>query len=123
MDKVLRSRVIRFRRRRQAGLSNVAGLGSRRAAGIRAGAAFAVFCALSSAVYLFNDLADREADRLHPTKRFRPIASGAVAPAVAGTTAALALLRAARHVAELHGGLMSVDCLDGSTTLTRKKSR
>jgi 4-hydroxybenzoate polyprenyltransferase len=62
------------------------------ASGIRAGAAFAVFCALSSAVYLFNDLADREADRLHPIKRFRPIASGAVAPAVAGTTAAILLV-------------------------------
>jgi 4-hydroxybenzoate polyprenyltransferase len=62
------------------------------ASGIRAGAAFAVFCALSSAVYLFNDLADREADRLHPIKRFRPIASGAVAPTVAGTTAAILLV-------------------------------
>ena len=37
---------------------------------------FAAFCALSSAVYLLNDLADRESDRRHPTKRTRPIASG-----------------------------------------------
>ena len=35
---------------------------------------FAAFCALSGAVYLFNDLADRKADQEHPVKRRRPIA-------------------------------------------------
>ena len=38
--------------------------------------AFAIFCALSGAVYLFNDVADRAADQNHPLKRERPIASG-----------------------------------------------
>ena len=37
--------------------------------------AFATFTAASAAVYLVNDVADREADRLHPTKRYRPIAA------------------------------------------------
>ena len=39
-------------------------------------AAFALFCALSGAVYLFNDVADRAQDRLHPQKRLRPVAAG-----------------------------------------------
>lgn len=37
------------------------------------------FCALSAAVYLFNDLQDLESDRNHPVKRYRPLASGQVA--------------------------------------------
>lgn len=45
--------------------------------------ASAAFCALSGAVYLFNDLLDRKADREHPTKRFRPLASGEVKVRVA----------------------------------------
>lgn len=42
-----------------------------------------VFCMLSSVVYVVNDYADREADRLHPVKQKRPIASGEVDPGAA----------------------------------------
>src|SRR4051794_28334159 len=52
---------------------------------------FVAFCAISSAGYLLNDLRDREHDRLHPEKRDRPIASGALAP---GTAAGLAVVLA-----------------------------
>jgi 4-hydroxybenzoate polyprenyltransferase len=52
--------------------------------------AFAVFCALSSAVYLLNDVRDREADRVHPVKSRRAIASGDLSVTVA-LTAAIAL--------------------------------
>lgn len=44
---------------------------------------FALFCLISSAVYLFNDIADVEADRNHPEKKFRPIASGKLPMSVA----------------------------------------
>lgn len=53
----------------------------------RALLAFAAFCAGSSAIYLLNDVRDREADRHHPLKRQRPIASGAVSVGVAVVTA------------------------------------
>jgi 4-hydroxybenzoate polyprenyltransferase len=49
--------------------------------------AFAIFCALSGAVYLVNDLVDRDADRRHPLKARRPIAAGAVPAPVAAWTA------------------------------------
>jgi 4-hydroxybenzoate polyprenyltransferase len=52
-------------------------------------AAFVIFCGLSGVVYLINDVADRDKDRLHPLKRRRPIAAGAVSPSLALGTAGL----------------------------------
>jgi len=49
--------------------------------------AFVAFCMLSSAGYVWNDLRDVAADRLHPTKRRRPIAAGQVPPWLAATLA------------------------------------
>jgi 4-hydroxybenzoate polyprenyltransferase len=46
-------------------------------------AAFLIFCGLSGAVYLVNDVLDRAADAQHPIKRHRPIASGALSTGVA----------------------------------------
>ena len=44
----------------------------------KASVAFVVFCLAASSIYLVNDVRDVEADRQHPSKRFRPIAAGVV---------------------------------------------
>jgi 4-hydroxybenzoate polyprenyltransferase len=82
-----------------------------------AAAAFLVFCGLSGAVYLLNDVADRDKDRLHPDKRLRPVASGRLAPGpavvaavvliVAGLLAALALSRPFALAAAAYVGLLA----------------
>ena len=55
----------------------------------RASLAFALFCLVSGAVYLLNDVRDVDKDRSHPVKRHRPIASGLVPVPVAARASAL----------------------------------
>jgi 4-hydroxybenzoate polyprenyltransferase len=65
-------------------------------AAARAIATFAIFCGLSAAGYLINDVADRDADQQHPLKRMRPIASRQLSVA---TALASAVVLAAASVA------------------------
>jgi len=53
--------------------------------------AAALFCVTSSAVYIFNDIIDRQRDQAHPVKRLRPIASGAIPVATAWAVAFILL--------------------------------
>ena len=54
--------------------------------------AFIVFCMGASSIYLINDARDVEADRAHPTKRFRPIAAGVLPVGLAYAMAALLIV-------------------------------
>ncbi len=58
---------------------------------LRAVAGFVAFSLLASSVYLVNDLKDVVADRQHPKKRLRPVASGRLTPGVAWTVAPVLL--------------------------------
>jgi 4-hydroxybenzoate polyprenyltransferase len=76
--------------------------------------AVVAFCAASSATYLVNDVIDREADRQHPEKRLRPIASGEVgvgtalviAAVLIGVAAGCAVVLGATFAAVLAGYLV-----------------
>ena len=77
--------------------------------------AFAAYCTASSAAYLVNDVRDAASDRLHPTKRTRPVARGELTPslalAVAAALAGLALVLTAAL------GALSLACMAGFLAL------
>jgi 4-hydroxybenzoate polyprenyltransferase len=71
---------------------------------------FAAFCCISSAGYVFNDFRDLESDLIHPTKRFRPLASGEL-PRWAGGLTAVVLLLAGLGLAWSLGPSFTLACL------------
>jgi decaprenyl-phosphate phosphoribosyltransferase len=79
---------------------------------VSAVAAFVAFCLVASGVYFLNDVVDAPADLQHPTKRFRPIASGLISPRLALILSA-ALVIAGLGVGLLGGGLPLLAVLAG----------
>jgi 4-hydroxybenzoate polyprenyltransferase len=66
------------------------------------------FCLLSSGFYLVNDVRDRDADRLHPVKRLRPIPAGELAPRTAGLIGVILVVAAMVASALLSWNLLLV---------------
>ncbi len=83
----------------------------------RAVAAFVMFCGLSGAIYLFNDVADIDKDRRHPLKRRRPIASGAL-PARAALAVGGALIATSLAAAFALSGRLGLVALGYAALLT-----
>lgn len=69
---------------------------------------FVAFCLASSGMYLVNDVLDRERDRLHPTKKKRPIASGRLPVWVAITTSVVLLVLAISLAWDIHRTLLAM---------------
>jgi decaprenyl-phosphate phosphoribosyltransferase len=65
-------------------------------------------CLAASGTYFINDVLDAEADRLHPTKRWRPVAAGEVSPRLAITTALVLILAALAISAPVNSGELAL---------------
>ncbi len=85
---------------------------------LETGAAIASFSCLASCGYLINDLRDREEDRRHPKKRFRPIASGKLPVPVAWVQAALLFAAGCAIALAVSWKLLVVALLYFTTTVT-----
>ncbi len=84
---------------------------------LRSVEAFVVFCILSGVIYLINDVADLDKDRLHPTKRERPLASGALQRATAVAAAVVLLAIALVWAYRLGPAFLVVACLFAALNL------
>ena len=79
---------------------------------------FITFCLLSSTGYVYNDLGDAEADRKHPSKRFRPIANGDLSPRGAWVTMVLCMATALGLAWSINIPFLIVAILYFATTLS-----
>lgn len=70
--------------------------------------AFLVFCALSSATYLVNDVLDSQRDKLHPVKKFRPVASGSLPKPLALFAAFLLVILALNAAIKVTAGFFLI---------------
>jgi decaprenyl-phosphate phosphoribosyltransferase len=75
---------------------------------VRVAGAFVALCMISSATYLFNDVRDRDQDRVHPRKRSRPIAAGELSIRTAITAGALLALGGLALAGAITPGLAAV---------------
>ncbi|GIV26063.1 MAG: decaprenyl-phosphate phosphoribosyltransferase [Bacteroidia bacterium] len=78
---------------------------------------FVAWSLMASAIYAFNDARDAAADRLHPTKRLRPVAAGLVSPQIAYWTALLLGLLSLSGAFALNGPFAQLLLLYGANAL------
>jgi decaprenyl-phosphate phosphoribosyltransferase len=85
-----------------------AGVLDERAQVMRTLVAFVAFCFAASGTYFLNDAVDAHADRLHPTKQFRPVAAGHISERLAKVIAALLIAIGIGIAAPIQGGELSL---------------